>query len=362
LALGCATEPPALECHFGQEHAIAAATLRFHGLQFAGSTLVYSSPEGLFVRPLPGDGSPREPARRVDAACDGGFHAEAEGERLVVGCLRRSTAKSEGSALLLEFRDGALRERVVLGPAGRDARGIDLAREADGWAAVWHDGVPGAWGVWFARFTDELELRSGPRLLSAPRVAAGRPSLHRGRNNGLWVTWAETWIDAGFPHGQIVVWPGRGVPRPVAEVDVLDPSPVLHHDERSAVLFFRDLRPPNRRTGLFAQRLDERWRSVGEPVRVGRSDGAEPFDVLRCSGALATVTPRSWDGDLLIGVNLLDSQLRKRVPEQQVYQWAARFATAAARCTGDTLLLIVGEQSRAPDTAVAAHALTLRCR
>lgn len=326
-----------------------------------GSTLLWSSPEGLWIRPLETDGAPRGPAVRVDAPCDGGLDAAPTDEGLVVACLRRPTEKGGGAALLLEIREGRLRRRAVLGPAGRDARGIDLAPDGEGWAAAWHDGVPGAWAVWLARVTGDLVPEAEPRLLSSPRTAAGRPALARGEG-ALWVVWSESWLEAGFPHGQIVVWPGRGVPRRVLEVDVLEPSPVLHWDGRAATLFFRDLRRPSRRVGLFAQRLDERWRPTGAAVRVGRSDAAQPFQVLSCADALVTVTPRSWDGDLLVGVNLLDTRLRKRVPEQQIYEWAARFATAAARCSDDTLLLVAGEQSRAPDVTVAAHALTLRCR
>ncbi len=324
------------------------------------STLVWSSPEGLLLRNLDDEGAPRGPAVRVDAACDGGFDVERAHDGLLVACLRRPTEKAGGAALLLDVRRDRLYQRQIVGHAGRDARGIDLERDSDGWAVAWHDGEPGAWGVWLARVSDTLLPLHEARLLSSPRIAAGRPSLRR-IDGTMWVVWSESWIEAGFPHGQIVVWPGQGVPRRVLEVDVLEPSPVLHHDGRSTIVFFRDLRRPHRRVGLFAQRLSDQWRPTGEVVRIGRSDGTQPFHVLPCAGAMATVTPRSWDGDLLLGVNLLDAELRKRVPEQQIYEWSARFATAAARCSGDTLLLIAGEQSRAPDVRVAAHALTLRC-
>ncbi|MEM9069141.1 MAG: hypothetical protein AAGE52_11575 [Myxococcota bacterium] len=360
-ALGCSTDPASLRCHFGEEYRVATGTAVFDDVRLLAQgddvLAFWSSADGLWRRRLSRVGAPRGPSERLGERCDGGMDAVVRNGGVLVACLRRALRDQEGFAIYFEVREGIAR-RLLLGPAGRDAEGIAIAALEDRAVVVWQDGMVGTWAVWKADVPFEGTPQSAQ--LSSPQFAATSPSLVSDETRTL-VAWAEVWLDAGFPHGQILVARESGVPARVMEVDVLRPSPVLTGNLDAPALFFRDQRRPYRRTQLFAVQLSERLRATDEPRRIGRSDGRAPPTLLPCMDATVVVHPRSWDEDLLIGVHVLDEDFEKRVGEQQIYEWDAHFSHGAALCTEGGLLTIAAERSRGVDRGVSAHALPLRC-
>lgn len=351
LLVACSSES-SVECHFGDDRPVAEAEHAFDRIRMIGDALYWSAPDGLWVR----EG---ERTVRLDARCDGGFDVAETEDGRVVACVRRPTHGDPGSLVWLRFEAYALRERVEVARVGRDSRGVAMEQTSEGWRLLWHDGTPGNWQIWSVVLVAGVEPEAMPA--SSFQIAALSPTTWR-EDDHVWMAWGESWIDAGFPRGQVMVWSGNGTPRRVMEVNVQDPRPVLIRDERSRVLFFRDFRRPYRRIGLYVVRLDDRFRPMAEPERVGRANADGAIRVLPCAGSLAVMTPRTWDEDLLIAINVLDSDLRKRIAEQQVYEWNAHFSEADVACIDDELRLVVGEQGRGTESAVRAHAITLTCR
>lgn len=345
---------------------LATARYSFDGVALTTRQAVFSTREGLFVRDIEGAAS----AVRLGPRCEGGV-AALERDATWIACSHRPHLDQgrPGHVELISFEPQRTR-RWVLGTVGRDADGVAIAAQGDAVRVAWHDGTPGAWRVFWA----QVDPRSGPRepsLVSAAERAAGAPSLQTDGDD-VWITWAETWLDAGYPHGRVRTWNGRGVPSTVAEVDVQHPTPVLTHDDEGPVLIFRDHRRPWRRVSVFAQRLDARRRAVGEPERVGRANGDGAPRAVACGPHLWVASPRTWDGDTLVGINVLDDRLRKQVAEQQVYEWDAHFARTDVRCgevveaTDDApanaaIVALVAEQGESARPEVGLHAITLRC-
>ena len=330
---------------------VADADHGFDRIRLDGEVLYWSAPDGLWLRE--GD-----VLTRLDARCDGGFDVKPTEEGRVIACSRLPSHGDDGSLVWMRFVGTTLSQRVEVARIGRDSRGVEMENTADGWRLLWHDGTPGRWQVWTVVLTPGVEPEPVPA--SSFQIAALAPTMWR-EDESVLMAWAESWLDAGFPRGQVMVWSGSGAPQRVMEVDVQDPRPVLTRDSRSRVLFFRDFRRPYRRVGLYAVRLDDRFRPMGEPERIGRANAEGAIRVLPCAGSLAVMTPRTWDEDLLVAINVLDDDLRKRIAEQQVYEWNAHFSRADVACVDDELRLVVGEQGRGLQSRVQAHALTLRC-
>ncbi len=345
------TSESSVECHFGTDQPVASADHAFERIRLVGETLYWSAPDGLWML--------RDDDRtRLGARCSGGFVVHERDAQKFVACVRLPTHGDVGSIVWMRFEDTVLREHLEVARVGRDSRGVAMEPTESGWQLLWHDGTPGTWQVWSTQVSDGVVEE--PRPASSFQVAALSPTTWR-EDDAVFMAWGESWLDAGFPRGQVMVWSGAGVPQRVMEVDVQDPRPTLIRDSRSRVLFFRDHRRPFRRVGLYAVRLDDRFRAMGEPIRVGRANASGPIRALECGGSLAVMTPRTWDKDLLIAINVLDEDLRKRIAEQQVYEWSAHFDQADVTCVDDTLHIVVGEQGRGTESRVRAHAITLRC-
>jgi len=300
----------------------------------------------------------------------------------VIACSRRARddkAQDGDVALIAVDAQLALRRVRSIARVGRDSLGVDLARRSDGtWSVVWHDGSVGAWGVMRARVSledatidrdrggegtdahvDAQELSSGVLAASPyPRVhvrttEAGDEAL---------VVFEESWLDGGFARGRVLVARERGgLPVAVEELEAHDARPQLVHDGRSWVLVFRDLRRPSPRASLFARRLGDDLRPVEPARRVTRADTDGSPRALTCGEHLVAVVPRTWDTDVLVGLDLLDARLRKPVPEQQVYEWSARFPFADAACVDDTVITLVASRPSVGGGEAALHTIGMRC-
>lgn len=377
LALACAPAPRET-ARFGEQHEIARLEWEADDLRLVdtrdGPVALWSAPAGLRLQRLGSRGAPEGAAAHLGPRCEGGLAAHATDGGLVVACARRPRLDKgdPGAVLVLEVVDDEVVARRRLAGLGRDSRGIELAREGEDWVVLWHDGSPERWTVWRARVPHLRggRLRSGhgasdtpqvdPEPLSTPHLAASSPALVTYAGEAITI-WAETWMEAGFPRGHVLATRGRSPsPTLVADVDHEDPAPSVAADERGLVVLFRDLRRPSPRASLFAQRLGDDLRPRGRPARVTRADAERGARGVACLGGLVAVVPRTWDNDTLIGLDLLDLDLKKRVAEQQIYEWAARFTRADAACVDGTLITLVGERASGLSPEARLHTMELR--
>lgn len=387
LLWGC-DRAPEPQCSFEQSHAIGHSTgARFDALKLlrwgGGLLAFWSGDDGTWARPLDARGAPQAPAKRIFAQCGGGLsalplqpntlppaglHFDAE-PRIAVACATspRQALGSAGAVVLL-WLDAELNvlAQSVHGSSGRDSQGVALgtyeatAEQAQRRPAIevlWHDGTPGAWTVFRARPSDP---EFGASALSNPERAAGPPEVIS-IDGTLWRTWAETWIDAGFPAGRVMVQVGEGEAIPVAEVNVSAPRPTLATDEAGAVLLFRDFRRSFRRRALFAQRLGSDGDPSGEPEWLSRANARGGPVGFGCGDHLATLSPRSFDEDVLIGVNIVDQALDRPVPQQQIYQWASQFELADGTCSDGAIMTLMGSRGQPPGAGADLLLMPLRC-
>ncbi len=338
----------------------------FDGVAFATDPLraVWSEEDGLFWRPLDAAGAAAGDTVRLGARCGGGLATTTSDGSTWLACARRpDDDKDVAGVLSIERRDGSgeVVQRTLVRPVGRDAAGVSMVASGGGVRVAWHDGVPGAWRVWWVQVDVDAEGPIDPVMVSAPRHAAGAPSLLAMEDDEVLVVWAETWLDAGFPHGRIQSWRGRSTAETIQEIDVQWPTPTLVRHDDETVMFFRDHRRPWRRTSVYAVRLDAHDRTHGEPVRVGRANTEHGPRPLECGDHLWVGSPRTWDTEVLVGINVLGDDLQKRVPEQQVYQWGAHFAVTDLNCSEGSVLSLVGERGESTRPEVALRVLKLHC-
>jgi hypothetical protein len=380
----CASEPP-VRCRFEDSHTMGGSELGASHVALvsrtSGIVAVWSAREGLHARALDGEGAPTAEARRLGPECDGGIAAASVDDELVIACSRRARDdKAQDGSVALIALDARLAVRRVrsIARVGRDSLGVDLARRSDGtWSVVWHDGAVGRWAVMRARVSledtmgevrhegGEAEGVDAQELSSGVLAASPYPRVHvrasEAGEEALFV-FEESWLDGGFARGRVLVARERGgLPIAVEELEAHDARPQLVHDGRSWVLVFRDLRRPSPRASLYARRLGDDLRPVEPARRVTRADTDGSPRALTCAEQLVAVVPRTWDTDVLVGLDLLDARLRKPVPEQQVYEWSARFPFADAVCRDDAVITLVASRPSVGGSEAALHTIGMRC-
>jgi hypothetical protein len=376
--IGCSSEPP-VRCRFEQSHTIGASDLGASHVALvaraSGLVAVWSAREGLYARALDAVGAATADPRRLGPPCDGGIAAASVEDAVVIACSRpaRDDKAQDGSIALVAL-DAQLDVRHVrsIARVGRDSLGVDLARRSDGtWSVVWHDGSAGAWSVVRARVSLEDSPGADDAHVDAQELSSGvlaaspYPRVHvRANDTGdeaLFV-FEESWLDGGFARGRVLVARERGgMPIAVEELEAHDARAQLVRDGRSWVLVFRDLRRPSPRASLYARRLGDDLRPVEPARRVTRADTDGSPRALTCAEHVVAVVPRTWDTDVLVGLDLLDARLRKPVPEQQVYEWSARFPFADAACVDAALITIVASRPSVGGGHAALHTIGMRC-
>ena len=366
LSLGACGSPPGPRCHFDDGAALGVAHGEFDGVALLslGGTLhaLSADASGLRLWPLDALGAPDGPAISLGAGCDGGLASREHEGGAWIACLRRpDEAQDKPGALVLMHLDeaGAILEQQLVATPGRDSQGVDLEPDADGVIVAWHDGRPGAWAVWQRRIGPEG--RQEPRLISSLRYPAGRPQLLRDGDRVL-TTFAEIGLDSsGEILGEVRIHAGRGVPRRLVGISYEAPLPTLARDARGLLLAFRDVRRPYRKAALFILRLDSRLDPLGEPLRVGRSDGPGPPILHPSPAGLFAISSHTYRRDILVGATLLGDELQVLAAEQQVYAFGAHLVRAAARSDARGLLLLTAGRGDPLEPAAPLHTIRLRC-
>lgn len=327
---------------------------RFDGIALAhgaqGAVAVWSAPHGLERRRLRPNGAPEAEAVHLGPRCGGGV-AAARGREgaLAIACLRlpQWPAGKPGHVVFLRVGpDGEVRDRHVLGAAGRDSQGIDAEATPRGIRVAWHDGTVGRWRIRAVRVPPAGEGPPGhARPLSGRgSVPYGAPSVWA-RGGQVLVTWAETWLGRTRQGaGHIRVHRSRGGARRAATVRWPDPTPRLIRAAGRFHLLFRDEHPEGWDLGLQLLPLGEGLRAEQGPRRLGDADGPGGPAVARCADGFRIATPLFWGEDLILGVHDLDAALYRRSNQQPIHQHTRSFEQTALLCEGDRLLVLAAER------------------
>ncbi len=366
LACGCEERSTAVGCGFGETHLHARAEGgAFDDIDLIatgdGAALVWSDRGGTAALRLDAKGRARGEATRLGTACAGGVAAAMRGDDLLVACARPADRDRgrDGSVVLLEG------ERVIgsVGPVGGESHGVDLASEGDRVVVGWRDA-----DVFTARaMIAELgEHGLGEaRAISSGGTLASAPSLLF-REHALLAAWTESWFDpSGRPAGHLFALREGDPPRPSLDVGDIDVRVQLTADERGPMVSLRDRRPRDAADHrAFVGRLDDHLRlALHDLHSPGRADedGGEPM-LVPCDGSIFSIaTRRSSRQVTMVTIHRLDADLRSVEPEQQIYEYHARFPLAVAACVDRQLLIAVGERQSELSPEPRLRTYALRC-
>lgn len=397
--LGSCTSKRAV-CELGAPELVARSDgLEFDGVAVAEAGLfAWSSADGLFV-------ARHERRQRVGERCRGGVALAASAEAVYLACSRPSEQVGE---VVLQVLDQALHAQAVhvLGPAGRDGRGVALALRDGQPLVAFHDGSIGTHAISLAsvhlqasappstsdtqtpdaaRAVPPAQSASSVRRVSRSGHAAAQPALlvHEGH---AYLAFVElNWSDASDASAASAAT--RGAPtrtsdasaetsattnaeiwiarddepaRMVLRTAVDAPAPTLAADASGLVLGYRD-RTRGARSELHVVRLDSALRPHGPTRVIGRANSEGAPSVYGCAGFTAALLPREYGSERFLAVNQLDQELAAVGAGHQFYTSGHDFVLASGACTRDALLVLAAERATPAKPGVEAMLLRFRC-
>ena len=368
-ALGCdgLTSSGDRFCQLGAEHEVARSSAKdFDAIALValedGAVALWSVAGGLFAQALDREGAKRRDSVRLGVRCDGGLDALALDDVLQVACLLHPTRgkHAQPGGVMLHEVDRALRVRRtrLIGATGPQSEGVSLSRGPRGLELSWHDGAPDAHRIFWVSLADGAaeprQVNEAGRVAQAPVVTSTQEATA--------LVWAENWVDGGELASRLVLWDGGVRPRTLLDRAHVAAMPQLLRFGDGWLLGYRDRRAPEAKTGLYLARASAGGERLGQTVRVGRADGIGRPALEPCMGGVVAATPRTYGGDYFVGINWLDSELRRARGEQQFYEDAHAFTQVAAACLGAHALLLIAEFPQLQRASTALRAAPYRCR
>lgn len=289
----------------------------------AGSRALWSTP--------PGSGIAAEVLSLVATTDGAALVALVPGERGAV-YLWQLTASGPGPSLRL-------------GAAGPNATGVDIARTASGsLLATWHRG---------ADDTSDIELSAAsPQNTGLESVAHARlartnpafsPSIAAGPRAAL-LAWAE--LDRGSPPVVLVHTAAVYQDLSIGPVHVVGRGSYLHPtvdvlaSEQGFGLVFRDDADDDDTPEYYYVSLAADGSPLSVPARISKADGFTGPHLARDGELWTAAAIRSYERNLLIGMNRFDTRGRKVGGELQIYADKSDFVRVdVARGTSGLLLL-----------------------
>jgi hypothetical protein len=352
-------------CQLDEAHPIAEA----HALAFDAIDVVHSDgtlmaawsvPEGLFTRPLAADGRGLSQPTFVAERCRGGLSLSARPGGAWLACSRPDEHEDESAVVLYALdASGRASDALTLGAPGRDGKGVVVETRGEQALVAWHDGHVGAYGVRLSRI-EHAKVRT--ELLSRPAVPSHEPDL-RVSDGRFTVVFAETRFSSLTKSQTRIMAVREGEDaRAIRDVNVPDPAPALAHDGRSLILTFRSLPPRETKPELYAMRLDDELRSIGEPRQIGRANSDGAPSTLACAGQGFALLPREYATERYIAVHALDAALENQSSGHQFYATDRDFVLSRGTCLGGRALIVAAERAKVSDPRVHMVGMTFACK
>lgn len=273
--------------------------------------------------------------------------------RSALAMLERSREGRPGGAYVSLFsarsRSGRAEDRAILriGSAGENAARIAIAPLGDMIVVAWHDGVVGSSFINIALFetvsfrkTKETRMIGNNSVLSPALAAVGK---------GAMLAWTENASTGGRASTLVKVAPiGQdlkiGAATTVRACRFSDPAPSLAVVGDHVGIAFRDDADDDDTPEYYFAMLDSKGALAEKPARISRSDGVQGPILARLGSVVAGATIRSFQRNMLVGLNRFDIKGVKLGGEFQIYADKTDFNRVAIAAIGQSVLLVYAEE------------------
>ncbi len=264
-----------------------------------------------------------------------------------------------GGAYLTKIsKDLATQKTVRLGPAGDYSCSISAAVWENSVIIAWHDGSFNGSRLRLALVNPismEIEKSS---LFQGTGPAAG-PSVSIGKS-GPAVVWSETKSSGTSLLSKVnIARISRDLEfneiRTVEEGRFLSPSPHLISTEKGFALIYRDDADKDNTPEFYFITLGFDGSTNDYKKRISQSDGLKGPRLTVLGDYFVSVTIRSFQRNLLIGLNRFDSKGAKKSGEFQVYADKTDFVCADVANTKNGLIIVYGEDKRTKGRVLAGE-------
>jgi hypothetical protein len=273
----------------------------------------------------------------------------------VLAMLELPLGEEEGGAYLVQIpASGVGQSRVLrLGPVGEYATRITLAAVVDGVIVAWHEGVLPHHGLndtsdlrlAFVKKEDSAHVESS--VVVAVKNAAASPALATSGDGAL-LAWTEishhqdgvgSLIKVASVSKELELG-GRFL---VAKGRFLESSPALVPVGDGFGIVFRDDADEDDTPEFYFSLLDKNGRMLETPRRISQADGLHGPALVKTGSTVISATIRSFQRNLLIGLNRFNTKGVKLGGEFQVYADKTDFIRVDLAALADKMVMIYAE-------------------
>ena len=267
------------------------------------------------------------------------------GSTVAAALLARPTPVSAGGAFLVLLNEEGVQRNVALGPAGEYASRISLVADEEDIIVAWHDGMLSGSRVRLARLDRKSRVVAKREILkndsASPALAMsdGQPAM----------AWSETVAgDRGGKSTIKVALFSKDLDldsgRTVATSRFVYPSPSLSASRNGFALLFRDDEDGDETPEYHFLALSSAGKITGDRERISTSDGLRGPTLVESGDGFIGATIRSFQRNLLIGLNRLDGRGRKMGGEFQVYADKSDFVRVDIAERGGKVVIVYAEE------------------
>jgi len=285
--------------------------------------------------------------------------------KILVIMLERPRSGRGGGAYAWLASENTLRDSTLLrlGPAFAYASGIAVTRFGNGVVVAWHEGRLSTSEIRLVRLkTDPLRIVAetqikGDHARSGPALATV--------SDRVLLAWYETVLGGQLsPKSQVIV--ARLTDdleiknkRTVATCRFLEPAPDLAEIDGNIGIVFRDDLDKDETPEFYYSLLDINGVTIQPKKRISQADGLLGPSLVHTPPFLMSATIRSFQRNLLVGVNRFDLGGVKQGGEFQVYADKTDFVRVDLAANKKSLLMIYAEDQRKRGRVLASQVICL---
>jgi hypothetical protein len=281
--------------------------------------------------------------------------------QVAVAQLARPGPSSKGGAFLALLDSDGVERNIELGPAGEYASRIALVAGDKAIIVAWHDGELGASGIRMER-VHRRNIKIVKKVTYRAETAAASPTLAK-NGDRVAMAWSETLPTSRMGESVVKVAILRadlslGAPKTVTTSRFMHPSPSLTVADSGFALVFRDDEDGDDTPEYHFLSLDGAGEKRGARARISTADGLRGPTLVPVDDGFIGATIRSFQRNLLIGLNRMDKRGRKLGGEFQVYADNTDFVRVDIAKNRGKVIIVYAEDRREKGRVLAA---TVKC-